>query len=137
VPPPPGVPPPPPLPIPPAPKAPPPPPPPAPPPPPHVAVIKSPDWLRRPDGDDMAAYYPDRAQRLNQGGSARISCTVTASGGLTGCSVVSEDPADYGFGGAALKLAHLFKMRPQTADGQPVGGASVVVPIRFVVPSGG
>jgi protein TonB len=123
--PPPGITPPPPLPIPPAPK------PPPPPPPPHVAVISNPDWTRKPTGDDLANYYPDRAQRMNVAGRATISCTVTVQGALTGCSVTSEDPADYGFGQAALKMAHLFKMKPQTADGQPVGGASVTVPIRF------
>jgi protein TonB len=130
--PPPGIPAPPPLPIPPVPK----PAPPTPAPPkPHAAVIGNPDWLHKPDGDDMAALYPDRAQRMNTGGHATISCTVTVAGTLTACSVVSEDPADYGFGEAALKLAHLFKMKPKTEDGSPVGGASVVVPIRFVVPS--
>jgi protein TonB len=134
VPPPPGVPPPPPLMIPPAPKAPPPPPPAPPPPaPPHVARITNPNWLRKPSADDMEAYFPDRAQRMNQSGMARISCTVTASGSLSDCSVVSEDPADFGFGGAALKLAHLFKMTPKTEDGAPVGGASVTVPIRFTI----
>jgi protein TonB len=133
VPPPPGIPAPPPLPIPPAPK---PPPPPPPPPAPHVAKITNPDWSHKPDADDMANYYPDRAQRMNQSGRASISCTVTATGGLSGCSVVSEDPADFGFGEAALKLAHLFKMKPKQEDGTAVGGGVVVVPIRFVVPSG-
>jgi protein TonB len=83
----------------------------------------------------MAAYYPDRASRLSQSGRASISCTVTITGALSGCSVVSEDPPDFGFGDAALKLAHLFKMQPKEADGQAVGGASVVVPIRFVAPT--
>ena len=132
VPPPPGIPPPPPLLIPPAPK---PPPPPPPPPPPHQAVITRPDWTRQPNADDMSSYYPDRAQRMGQNGRAAITCTVTASGSLTGCSVVSEDPADFGFGQAALKLAHLFKMKPQTSDGAPVGGAQITVPIRFVAPT--
>jgi protein TonB len=127
-----GVPPPPPLQLPPVPK---PPPPPPPPPPPHQAVITNPDWVRKPDADEMTSYYPDRAQRMGTNGHASISCTVTASGGLSGCSVVSEDPPDYGFGDAALKLAHLFKMKPKTEDGVAVGGAQITVPIRFVAPT--
>ena len=34
--------------------------------------------------DDLAEYYPERAQRMNQAGSAKMTCTVTASGTLYG-----------------------------------------------------
>jgi TonB family protein len=112
------------------------PPPPAPPPPPaHAAVISNPDWIRIPSGDDVNRYYPDRATRFNMAGSAKMSCVVTASGTLSDCSVVSETPEGYGFGDAALKMAKLFKMKPSTRDGQAVGGASVTVPLKFVLPT--
>jgi protein TonB len=112
--------------------------PPAPPPPepPRPSVITSPDWLRRPSGEDIARYYPERAQRMNVEGRATISCSVTAKGTLEGCSVQSEDPADQDFGSAALRMSRLFKMRPMTKDGAPVEGGTVRIPIRFVLPKG-
>ncbi|HZK98901.1 MAG TPA: energy transducer TonB, partial [Caulobacteraceae bacterium] len=95
------------------------------------SVITRPDWLRRPTGDDVNQFYPERAQRMEVSGRASITCVVTASGTLSGCSVSSEEPGDQGFGAAALKMSHLFKMRPQTKDGAPVGGATITVPISF------
>ena len=96
-----------------------------------------PDWAYHPlyppppKHDDLATYYPDRAQRINAEGMARIACTVTEAGSLSDCVVVDESPPGLGFGESALKMAHLFKMKPKTVDGRPVGGARVVVPIRF------
>jgi protein TonB len=110
--------------------------PPAPPPPEpqRPSVITNPDWLRRPSGEDMERYYPDRAARMDVTGKAVISCSVTAKGTLEGCSVVSETPADQDFGGSALRLSKLFKMKPATRDGAPVAGATVRIPISFQLP---
>lgn len=101
---------------------------------PHPEVMTNPDWLRRPSGEDLMRYFPDRAQRAMVEGRATISCSVTDKGALADCSVIEESPVDYGFGDAAVKLGALFKMRPQTRNGQPVAGGTVRIPIRFVVP---
>lgn len=74
--------------------------------------------------------------RMNTEGRATISCTVTAKGTLESCEVQAEEPADMGFGEAALRMSKLFRMRPKTQDGAPVEGGSVRIPIRFNLPKG-
>ena len=101
------------------------------PPAPRKQDIGNPTWLKRPGANEFARFYPDRAQRMGQEGSATITCAVTATGSLTGCRLVRETPDDYGFGAATLKLAQYFKMSPRTVDGQPVEGGQVTIPIRF------
>ena len=107
----------------------------APPPePPRPSVITNPDWARLPSGEDVARYYPDRAQRMGAEGRVVLSCSVTARGTLENCSVVEESPADQDFGSAALRMTRLFRMRPRTADGAPVEGGTVRIPISFRLP---
>lgn len=107
----------------------------APPPePPRPSVITNPDWLRLPSGDDINRYYPDRAQRMEVEGRVTLNCSVTAKGTLESCSISNEDPNNMGFGDAAMRMTRLFKMRPQTKDGQPVSGGQVRIPIRFSLP---
>jgi protein TonB len=94
-------------------------------------VIANPNWSSRPSGEDMARFYPERAQRLEKTGSVLLQCQVTAKGSVAECQVLAEGPAGFGFGEAALKLSGLFRMKPRMEDGRPVEGAIVKIPIAF------
>ncbi len=97
---------------------------------PEAAPQADPYWLRKPSGDDVAKYYPDRASRLGLSGKVMLQCGVANSGWLQACTVVEEDPPDQAFGDAAQKLSKLFRMKP----GSIPDGATVKVPIAFQVP---
>lgn len=99
-----------------------------------TTAITQPDWLRRPTAADFARDYPDHAQRAQIEGRAVILCGVTVQGRLTACAVVAESPSSEGFGRAALKMSHRFRMKPMTRDGRPVAGGTVRIPIRFKLP---
>ncbi len=94
-------------------------------------MVTNPDWLRKPTGDEVAQYYPPRAMDLGKEGSATIKCTVTSKGTVENCTVTSETPEGLGFGDAAKRMSRLFKMKPQTKDGQAVEGAEVTIPLAF------
>lgn len=94
------------------------------------AVVTHPDWVKKPNSDDMARSWPANAGP--SGGRATVTCVVTNRGPMEECEISSEEPSGQGFGAAAVAMTSTFLMRPMTIDGQPVGGASVSVPIKFV-----
>lgn len=98
------------------------------------SVIINPDWAELPSGDDIARFYPEHAQANGISGKAVISCSVTAEGALTDCTVVSETPPGEDFGAAAVRMAAVFRMKPKTRDGAPVEGGVVQIPIVFKAP---
>lgn len=98
------------------------------------SVITNPDWLSRPNGEQVEQSYPPLPLTMNIEGRVVISCDVDAGGALQGCVPVLETPEGLGFGGAAVSLSHLFHMKPKTLDGAPVGGGTVRIPIRFTIP---
>lgn len=82
----------------------------------------------------MARYYPDRAQRNNVEGRTTVKCTVTSKGQLVNCEILSESPADMGFGKASQDMAKIFRLKPMTKDGVPVDGASYTFGITWKLP---
>jgi TonB family protein len=93
--------------------------------------IINPDWAHWPTASELSEVYPWRAQIERVSGSAKLDCQVTVKGDLDACVVTEEAPLGYGFGGAAIKLSHRMKWRPQQRDGVPTGGAHVHIPVNF------
>lgn len=83
-------------------------------------LITRPDWIARPG--DLGRYYPARAIRVNREGAVELNCLVGTDGRLA-CTVLSETPAGYGFGEAALAIARDHQMAPAMRDGVPVEGS--------------
>jgi periplasmic protein TonB len=101
-----------------------------PPAPPTPAVLTGVTWLTRPDGRDYARYYPSRAMEREQEGRVVLDCLVSGDGRIS-CSVISEDPPNWGFGEASLRIAREFRIAAQTGDGRPTNGGRVRVPITW------
>ena len=98
---------------------------------PIAGVITRPDWVSRPSGADVSRYYPLLAMRMEQAGLVLLQCSVTAEGTMENCSAVEEAPLGLGFADGALRMASLFKMKPQTVNGVAVSGGVVRIPITF------
>lgn len=91
----------------------------------------NPDWVRKPTAGQLAAAFPTRAWDSARSGKAMIKCQVTVEGFLDRCKVLSESPAGYDFGAAALQLAPQFRLSPKIRGGKPVPGGDVTIPINW------
>ena len=96
-------------------------------------VVGKPDWVEKPTGNDVRDLYPKAAEKAGVEGMVVISCRVRRDGGLRDCRVRKQDPAQYGFGEAALKMSRRFRMKTTDADGHPTAGAGVNIPIKFAL----
>lgn len=96
--------------------------------------IAHPDWLEWPSAEMLARVYPPLALALEIEGAATLECTTNQFGALQACKVGTEVPRDQGFGFAAMALAPQFRMRAKPADGRPVAGGVIKIPIRFRLP---
>lgn len=78
-------------------------------------------------------YYPDRAQRMEVNGKVVLTCARIVDRRPDGCAVMSEEPLEYGFGEAALKMSRFFRLSPETINGVQTDEATTI-PVSFKVP---
>lgn len=89
------------------------------------------DWLRKPNGDDMAAAYPREAGARGASGAAVIKCVIQTNGLVRACTLIREDQPGLGFGPAALVLSRVFLFKPAMRHGEAVE-AEISIPIAFL-----
>lgn len=100
-------------------------------------VVGKPTWAEIPTAEDLRAAFADL--KATETGRVMLRCAVQPGGSLSGCAVASEEPAGLGIGAAALALVPSFRLTTWTAEGLPVVGGKVNIPLRFEpgAPAGG
>jgi TonB family protein len=100
-------------------------------------VLSRPGFAVTPAPEDVADAYPQAARAAGVAtGRGVLACKVQQAGALS-CQVQGEEPAGYGFGEAALKVAPLFRVQTWGADGLPAVGRTVKLAMRFDRPDDG
>ncbi len=89
--------------------------------------------LRGASDRDILQFVPPEARRRRVTGRSAVSCVIRADTRLEACRVVNEQPSDFGFGDAAVRIAEThFRFRPPTtASGRAVDGFRVTVTVNF------
>jgi TonB family protein len=94
--------------------------------------ISGPRWITTLDASKVLALYPEAAADKGVGsGQGVADCAVASDGRLVDCKVARETPEGLGFGPAAVMIAGVMQMNPWTAEGRPVDGARIRLPINF------
>lgn len=94
--------------------------------------VEKPDWSVRIDPKKVVALFPEQAAAAGRTeGVGVVDCLVAGDGRLTDCRPFREEPADMGFGAAAVLAASVMQMDLWTQQGRPVAGARVKLPINF------
>ena len=95
-------------------------------------TLIDPDWLVKPAPGMAGKLFPEEAAKAGYNtGSATLDCEVAHGGKLVNCAALNENPPGFGFGTAALAVAHVMVMNPWTSSGTPVDGAHISLPIRL------
>lgn len=83
-------------------------------------------WVTPPSLISVYDLFPERALRLEKNGEAVIKCFTRANGTVGNCAVVSESPAGYDFGSAAIRAAARLRIATPVAE-----GIAVTVPLHW------
>jgi len=100
-------------------------------------TVMSPSWVQAFDVRAAPKLFPPEAVAAGlTTGRGVTRCLVGSDGSLTGCAPEPGDPDGLGFSEAAAKLASTMKMNLWAADGAPVAGGVVHIPIRLNLKGG-
>lgn len=94
-------------------------------------ALQPPSWVAVPGYRELAPHNPGIARNEKINGTILLACHVTAAKRTTGCRVLSESPAGYGFGSGALAAARSFRINPPRRDGRIDETAWVGIPVSF------
>jgi hypothetical protein len=95
-------------------------------------TVMAPAWLTTLDPAKTPKLFPPEAATAGlTTGRGVARCTVGADGTMTACAPETGEPDGLGFSEAAAKLASGLKMNLWSADGAPVEGGVVHIPIRL------
>jgi hypothetical protein len=95
-------------------------------------AVTSPQWVVGLDPKAIQRLYPAAAAAKGvSAGRGVARCTVAANGALSACAPEPGDPNGLGFSEAAVQLASTMRMNLWSADGAPVQGGVVQIPIRL------
>ena len=101
---------------------------------PDLADMTNAPWQVVPTAAQTAAAWPSAAPASLATGHAMLRCRLRFDTSLAACTVISEDPADRGFGEAALRLSAQFRVRPGMAEADTIAAARIKVPFTFTNP---
>ena len=101
---------------------------------PEAALGKMPDpqWLTEVSATGADELFPVAArEEAVRSGLGMVDCLVSKQGGMTDCRVAREQPADLGFGAAAIQVAQQMRINTWSPDGRTYAGRRLTVPIRL------
>ncbi len=101
-------------------------------------TVMAPVWLLGVDPKATPKLFPPEAVTAGlTTGRGVTRCMIAVDGAMTACVPEPGDPDGLGFSEAAAKLAAGMKMNLWSADGAPVTGGVVHIPIRLNLKDGG
>ncbi len=89
-------------------------------------------WLHGPPSAfETGEYYPPAARRQGISGWGVLTCYVLRNHRVHGCTIEGEIPEGSGFGRAALRASHLFRLRPPTRNGEVAEDIPAHIAVQF------
>ncbi len=100
-------------------------------------TVMAPQWVLGVDSRTTPKVFPPEAAAMGlTTGRGVARCAVAIGGTLTDCAPDPGEPDSLGFAAAAARLASGMKMNLWSADGVPVEGGVVHIPVRLNLKGG-